>query len=832
MRLPQQLRSMWPELSAKLARPAALRDHIAMLFALVTLIGLASAFFLAKGTAFLMPGPLASAHGAIENCSTCHTKSGSGKLSWIHGLVATDRRDGSKACLSCHKMPDTAFNAHGAPAGILAQSTERLTKIAAKSSAPLSARAQSFAFSANDATARGLPCATCHKEHQGGSHKLSIISNEQCRSCHVVKFESFQAGHPKFDSYPFTRRTRLVYDHAAHFGKHYPELAQKDPSKRIPATCSTCHTSRDDKRIMTVVPFERTCSGCHLDQITGKERVSGPKGIAFLSLPGLDLQTLKKKKVAIGEWPEASEAALTPFMKMMLSRNERGRVLVQSVDGVNLQDLSNASDKQIKAVKGLVAEIKSLVFSLISGKASDVLGDLNIEGGTKLSANLIADLTASLPRDVVIAAQRQWLPNLADEMSKGASGTSAAIPPLPAKPDPIVSTPKVAAKPVATEKAADENVAQETEKSDPAPASVEDATPPKRDPPACAMRVLGQCIMYQTPEGAQAPSPDDSEDATKTAGDSPKPRRAGELPGASRAGLKGVEPTAQPASQASKIAAANAKSESGNATSPAGKPPPTKAGNQSDDLLFPTEQELREIKATNKNFGKDTGKDTGKTDQPSAGPPAAAAFTDTAPVSPQSNAAPVNSITSDVDPESWAEYGGWYQQDYAIYYRPVGHKDKFITSWLNLTGPQAPKGETSPSAAVFDYLTSKDSQGSCVKCHSVDAIPDKGRIVNFSPLTVAKKQGSFTRFTHEPHFGLTGNRGCLTCHELEKGQPYLKSYEQSDPHTFAPEFGGVKKEVCQTCHKSSMARQDCLLCHKYHVNDVITPITNTTLPAP
>ena len=47
--------------------------------------------FFANNMQFLMPGPLASAHGAIENCSACHTKSGSGKLSWLHGLVAGDR---------------------------------------------------------------------------------------------------------------------------------------------------------------------------------------------------------------------------------------------------------------------------------------------------------------------------------------------------------------------------------------------------------------------------------------------------------------------------------------------------------------------------------------------------------------------------------------------------------------------------------------------------------------------------------------------------------------------------------------------------------------------
>ena len=31
---------------------------------------------------------------------------------------------------------------------------------------------------------------------------------------------------------------------------------------------------------------------------------------------------------------------------------------------------------------------------------------------------------------------------------------------------------------------------------------------------------------------------------------------------------------------------------------------------------------------------------------------------------------------------------------------------------------------------------------------------------------------------------------------------------------FAPNFGAVKKDLCQTCHTSSMARQDCLTCHE------------------
>jgi hypothetical protein len=798
--------------------PVSRRDRLAVLLALVTVVCLGSAFFLSQDTEFLMPGSLASAHGAIENCSACHTKSGSGKLSWIHGLVAGDPLADSKACLTCHKMPDTAFNAHSASAEVLKQSTERLTKIAAGTPAPQWARTQSIAFPTDDVVARGLSCAICHQEHKGVNFKLNKISNEECHSCHVVKFDSFEGHHPKFENYPFKRRTRIVYDHAGHFGKYFPEVAKKDPARRIPATCSTCHNSREDKRVMAVAPFEQTCTACHLDQIIGKERVSGPKGIAFLTLPGLDLRTLKEKNASIGEWPDTSEAELTPFMKVMISRNERGRALIKTVDSLNLQDLTDASDDQIKAVTNLVWEIKGLFYALISGKASDVLADLNIGSGAKLSANLVADLTANIPRDVVISAQQQWLPNLATEMANGRatsdqnqSGWSTAI---------------TVAGSASLVEPSGSDAGQAAPRLSPEAAVSEAAIIAKLDPPVCTVRILGQCLLSKGRE-------DEAEAAKAKA---TQPEGAAGKTDTTNAEADGGEETlsadeqplaAQPEVAAAKTDTANAKADGGEETLSADEQPQNKATDQTDDLLFPTEDELRAMKAAEKAA------------QPEGAAGAAPADSDTTAAEPQTGAAPVTSIESDVDPESWAEYGGWYRQDYAIFYRPTGHKDKFIYSWLFLTGSQAPKGDTSPAAAVFDFLTSKDAQGSCTKCHSVDDIQGKGRVVNFSLPSVDSKQGRFTNFIHEPHFqavgigqriGILKNRGCLTCHNLEKAGPYLKSYEQGNPQNFASNFGAMKKDLCQTCHNSSTARQDCLLCHKYHVNGVNTPIMNTRIP--
>ena len=128
-------------------------------------------------------------------------------------------------------------------------------------------------------------------------------------------------------------------------------------------------------------------------------------------------------------------------------------------------------------------------------------------------------------------------------------------------------------------------------------------------------------------------------------------------------------------------------------------------------------------------------------------------------------------------------------------------------------------------------LTSKDAQGSCTKCHSIDDIPGKGRVVNFTPASGESKQGRFTQFVHEPHLSILESRGCLTCHDLEKGRPYLKSYEQGNPQTFVSNFRAVQKDLCQTCHTSNMARQDCLTCHKYHLHGAITPIMETKNPS-
>ena len=219
------------------------------------------------------------------------------------------------------------------------------------------------------------------------------------------------------------------------------------------------------------------------------------------------------------------------------------------------------------------------------GKASDVLGDFNVGGGAKLSAALVADLTASIPRDVIASAHQQWLPNLAAEMAnrQDAAQTNQQTPPKSA---PAAAAPKAA-------------VAQPE-------------VPASNTPPANA----------KLDSGNKAPAADDRHHnrAPDQADDLLHPTEE-ELRGMARPGgpaVKGYTAYAGPVGGKAALSA-NEQSRAVNADikgaqrvaqadGPARKPgderPQQKAVDQTDDLLNPTEEELRGMAAPSRGGAK------------------------------------------------------------------------------------------------------------------------------------------------------------------------------------------------------------------------------------
>lgn len=657
----------------------------------------------AGSTQFLMPGPITTAHSPIGECSGCHSNIQKGQFGWVHAVVAAaDPRKDSDACLTCHKMGPAALNPHGLELAALEDSVRRLEAYASSTPIPASARVRNKVFPFQSALSEGVFCATCHKEHQGKKFDLKEMPEARCQTCHTVQFDSFHAGHPKFDNFPFRRRTRIAFDHASHFDKHFPETRSKTvvAKARIPSECADCHTSKADRQLMDVKPFEKTCSACHLGQIVGAERATGPKGIALLTLPGLDVETLREKKAAIGEWPEEAEGEITPIMKLLIGWDDERKQLLGAVSKLDLLDLTQATDADISRVETFVWEVKNLIYALTTSKISEVLKRLGSATGSSLGSDLLAKLTANLPRDVLINAQREWLPNLHSEMEQRKDGNW----------------------------------------------------------------------------------------------------------------VTSAEPAKQEATQATSTLADKTKAE----THPV--PPKRRGGNA---------KETTSGSWTIDAFGRliKGGRALGD-DEPSSQDSSAPPSEDTSEI-PQNASRPAKLA---IDAQSWAEFGGWYRQDFSILYKPTGHADGLLRTWLDYSGQPSNKDEENLAVPVFETLTSKDAQGQCTKCHSVDAGHGDSRIVNWTPLTRATRTGRFTTFAHEPHFGLFAKKGCLACHDTNKMKGFQDTFKGFDPKTFVSNFKPVEKTMCAKCHGNNMARSDCLLCHKYHVNEVTSPITATRIP--
>jgi hypothetical protein len=185
--------------------------------------------------------------------------------------------------------------------------------------------------------------------------------------------------------------------------------------------------------------------------------------------------------------------------------------------------------------------------------------------------------------------------------------------------------------------------------------------------------------------------------------------------------------------------------------------------------------------------------------------------------------------------EAWTKLGGgWYRQDYVLFYRPSGHADSFLRAWLDAAGREA--GERNVSAGqLFARLSDPSAPGACGECHSVDRGPGGLRLVNWLPFRPDPGQHGFTKFAHLPHLTLFGSQGCKTCHQFKSTGDFSASYKHGNPFVFAASFAPIKKQLCASCHVAGHASAACTTCHNYHIGDIpdaMGPMTMTPAGQP
>lgn len=193
---------------------------------------------------------------------------------------------------------------------------------------------------------------------------------------------------------------------------------------------------------------------------------------------------------------------------------------------------------------------------------------------------------------------------------------------------------------------------------------------------------------------------------------------------------------------------------------------------------------------------------------------------------PDADARKTISAPAQFDPEVWAQSGGWYRQDFTIRYRPTGHADQFLQTWLDFAGSGYGTILHERLAPIFDTLSSKDAVGRCTKCHSIDD-QKAAKVVNWLPFDPNALKNRFTNYSHKPHVELigakTGAKACVRCHELQSVKTdFMKTYDAGDPTSYTSNFKPLDKAVCASCHSQQTAWENCTLCHGYHVLEVNT----------
>ncbi len=171
-------------------------------------------------------------------------------------------------------------------------------------------------------------------------------------------------------------------------------------------------------------------------------------------------------------------------------------------------------------------------------------------------------------------------------------------------------------------------------------------------------------------------------------------------------------------------------------------------------------------------------------------------------------------------PEEWVHTGGWYQANYSLNYRPTGHSDDFIESWLTITSIlQTGSRRIAAASDVFTTLAGRQSVGLCSKCHSVDSQADGTLAVNWHSRISGVEQKPFTKFSHSAHFNVVDREGCMVCHELNRNADYAATFKRFDRTVFHGNFKDIKRDSCSTCHVPELAGNRCLDCHNYHVRE-------------
>jgi hypothetical protein len=153
---------------------------------------------------------------------------------------------------------------------------------------------------------------------------------------------------------------------------------------------------------------------------------------------------------------------------------------------------------------------------------------------------------------------------------------------------------------------------------------------------------------------------------------------------------------------------------------------------------------------------------------------------------------------------------------------------------MNLTVDADHTPDPSRARAVFKELSAPGAAGLCSKCHSIEENPVKQ--INWMSFQPDPIEHGFNRFSHSAHLSLLDTSGCQTCHPMNgtvsPGKAALASASATSPRdasSFHSSFMTIDKRTCATCHRPNQVRDDCLVCHNYHIGRFEPLVANSKM---
>ena len=356
----------------------------------------------------MAPGPLSRAHGQIltgeQRCAACHPAAEAGVVKWLQATIQGGNSftaSQTDLCLNCHDKSlavETARSAHGIDPEMLSRFTDQqLTDRGSANQRTIPVHLQGE-----------IACSTCHREHHGSAN-LSALSTRQCQSCHQQQFDSFEKGHPDFSGWPYRQESSIRFNHAAHIGKHFKRANQG-------MTCQQCHVRNDDNEVDTVTNYETACAACH-DKFMEQD-----DDVAFVSLPSIDPDALAEIRLTVGQWPAVAagdfDGGVPIFARILLLTDNRAKSAMERL-GFDFEfiDIDPKNEQQLRDAGQIAWSLKKLIYELANDGQLCIKRRMEKLLGRELMPREMRYVSGRFPPNVFREAQRQWFPNLAEEIN-------------------------------------------------------------------------------------------------------------------------------------------------------------------------------------------------------------------------------------------------------------------------------------------------------------------------------------------------------------------------------------------------------------------------------